>query len=620
MNWMDKGERMSGHENANGWVCRRSCRSLHGAIKGVFAIAAAFVLLLGVSASAFASSLRIGTPEELVERASRGRAQFYEVLRDLDKSLIEMRSRAVTEPYLLALADLEVIATKLKLDEVAGEVFAETARQLTVHGLRWLRLDADTTELVLKYHRYADEAAADEVLDRARFALKTSRETPSSIDITGAELMVVNLQALEKWAEATNKRSFLIEDYREVRGAVALVVLKGIRDLSPEQSRFWITHLASNAAIGEFLKAKQIEVLALKSGDVARMREMAMRLGDLKAVLDASTFEVDGYLRSLLGEIGRELITRFIRFEVVFGDGVFEALAGLLEASQLQGMVYFFTTQTRVPSRAYAAELMRVATALLSWLERAGLITEHDTLKTHLEKAAGVHATAASGLEGTYRVRTMDGRTWRFNLIFSRHDQLVAGIGEEKNGVIYFAYYNMSYDVATGMYVASERTPTEEVIRNAVIRFKFDGAGAIEGAIENVPRVGRLEFRGKKFESYRDFLNDPRISDSGVSVDGMYVGRFDCGEINREISLYVQTVNNYQLGRISFGKESFFVEFPYGARANSRGVIYLTSAAYSARSFIHFRGWLRPDGQLTGDYIIGGIGQTCGGLVLKKVK
>jgi hypothetical protein len=330
-------------------------------------------------------------------------------------------------------------------------------------------------------------------------------------------------------------------------------------------------------------------------------------------------FEVQGFLFAQIGDIAREIVVRALQYELSFLPGEFDTLLGLMQVSHVQALSYVFTDVNRVVSTTYAPQFIDASKALLVVLERNYLVNEANNLRTYLQKVIGNLAAASGSLEGTYRVRTEDGKYWRFTLIFARHDMLVAGIGEESKGFVYYAYYNVGYDLPSQTYVAAERNPGEENIRNAVIRFRFPENGGITGQLNNIPGVGNKVFSGSLIEPYTDFLNRNPNGPVTLNVDGMYVGDVKCDDFNGKIALYVNTVNGNQLGRISFNNEQYFIDFPFGLKGNNKGLVYLTSAKLGSRSFVHFRGSLAGD-VLSGEYVIGGQGKLCKNLALKKVK
>lgn len=563
--------------------------------------------LSGLNASA---ALNLDTPAVLVQRAAQGRAQFFEVLRDLDKNIPEMRNRQEAEPYLLVLKDLDDVGKAIHVDGIAGGVFKDVALRMTRHALRWLDLDKDKTELVLRYHLYADDESSFEVVERVLGAIR-------SVQPKDRSLFVDNMLALEEWATARNAKDYLIEGYRELRAGVATEVLKDVYALSDSDRRYWLTHLATNTAIGSFLTAQLNYVLGLGESDRAKLHAIVELLAETRSAIEMQPIKVDAYFFAQLGELSRETISRYVRFEEKFAPGELDRVVLLLQRLQLQALTYIFTDPNLLPSKDYIPEFLVVAQVILSALESNGLLNERDSLKAYLEKLAGEFTASTSSLEGTYRVRTTDGTYWLFTLVFARHDMLIAGIGQEKGGSVYFAYYNLGYDLKNQAYVASERSPGEEVIRNAVIRFKFGVDNDITGTLENIPGKGRLDFSGKKTQDYNDLLGNRTLPEAAAPVDGVYEGRFKCNGVNKSLTLYVNTVNNHQIGRMSFNKEAFFLEFPFGLRQMTKSVIYLTSAKYPNRSFVHFRGMV-TDGVLVGDYIIGGQGQVCSGITLKK--
>jgi hypothetical protein len=546
------------------------------------------------------------TPSELLTQAGRGPTEFMDVVGQIDAYRPEFRNRDQAQPYVLMLPDLEILAETNQYGEIPMQSFKTMAAKLARHALRWLDLFADDPEIVLKFHAYADEATALQLVEQVQASIKTANAE------VGRRHAVANLDQLSIWATQKSLSRFILDSYRETKSDIAMEALSPISVLDDERTRFWLNQLSPQQGYERYLTSVKDWVLSLTPDRAAEYVGATRIVSQMGELIRMNTKSVPQYAHTLVSETAEELVTRMIEAEIPFDDSCFSSLLAALDRSALQSLATTLVSREYVPGSSYAGEYLKRMDQLLKLPQWNEMSREHKQLKRFFELTASALYARIDSLEGTWRLKGSDGKSYIFNAVFSRDNELVFGLGDDGGpAFIYFAFYNVGYNYELQSFVASEAEPDSTTPSNSVVRLQISN-GKMTGML-NTRIAHNISFTGVKIGSYEDFLT----GGAHVDTDGDYAGTMDCGDWSSKVQLSLTTINGYQTGRMHLDRGDINISLGTGLYENEGNAVYLTTSATGLRSFIQFRAERVGDELVNGQYILGGIGLKCDGVTLK---
>lgn len=329
------------------------------------------------------AEMRLDPPERLLERAAATRAEYLEVLRDIDKNIPEMRLREEAEMYLNILDELEAIAKAQNRNNLGNTVFKGVSNRLARHALRWVRFEMDPPERVLLAHRYSDPESALDLVQEHR------NDLPSITTQEERELMVMNLESLEMFATSAGWPRHVLSGYVSLRSDVALAALETLDKLKEDEQIRWIHHLSPTTGYETFLRSLHERVLTYPQPDPSRFHAYAVVLEEMRQMVANSGASTPNFIRMLLGDVSRDLITAHFHTQVYFTKTDFENLLSNLSRSQLQYFVFFINDTDFALTGSYLNHFLEKGRVLVKRLDELGMGRERDILRKRLDQLSG---------------------------------------------------------------------------------------------------------------------------------------------------------------------------------------------------------------------------------------
>jgi hypothetical protein len=329
--------------------------------------------------SAARAELKLDAPEVLLERAKQNRVGFLAVLRDIDKNIFEIRTRAEAETYVKILPELETVGAAQARDNMGATVFMGVANRLSNHALRWVRFELDTPDQLLLVHRYADPGAAYQLLEEHRDELAEITE------MSERRRMADNLKVMQEFAVKMTWPRNVVAGYANLRSDVAMEALKNVEQMPEADHDYWIGHLSPMTGFESFLRDIHDRVLNYPNPDPVRFHAFASLLIKLKGRVDADPRGTPYFINVLLGDVSRDLITAHLYQEVLFTKNDFELLLKNMSRSHMQQFVNMINDSVFAVSAAYLPHFKEKGRAAVARLVELGMAREAELLRRRID-------------------------------------------------------------------------------------------------------------------------------------------------------------------------------------------------------------------------------------------
>ncbi len=563
------------------------------------------VLLFGLNSFA---ELRLDTPENLLKKASEGRIQLREVILDIQQSYPELRDPTIFEKYFYLLDQLSEKAKQSHLDEIYPLAVEKLGITLSGHGIKWLSVSKDSTEKILYYHRWMNVDVA------SSFAAQIEYNLPDVSSDPEFKQAALNLDALRNWLKSRfPEEKNLLMLYDRFLTNLANTFLK--RDDLPESEiQFWISKISTPTGFSDAIETVQQKLLFVSAANKETLHVYLNRLFLIKQRYKAALINPPQGLVGYLGDVVTEITEKILFLEVNFVENEFDSVLDILSIRHLRSMASILSSPDHLPSRSYTKTYLKVADQLIEKLKTSNLTKEAYDLSLYIGRIAAHLISTEKGLEGTYLLEDSSGRKWNFTFVKVKESLIYAALADEDRS-LFKTFFNITYNLKTNEFVASEREPDLDSSAQLLVKFKFDDQGGIH--FEDLAAVPSMRFlNGKKTENYPDFIKEG-LPTSEI-IDGIYTGTMTfAGGHESEVTLSLTNLNGYTLGRLS---DQYGVIFDMNmGTSGSNSVLYLTSGRLRPAAFGHIR--LKHDaGTLTGYIITGGRGISPKEFKLKKIK
>jgi hypothetical protein len=536
-------------------------------------------------------------------KAGKNRIQLREVILDIEKNLPEIRDPRTFDAYFNMLDGLKALAEAQRLDEIYPDAVKILGEKMVANGVRWLKIEEDSTERVMNYHRWMNADIA------ASYQGEIERVSTDERDPAKLRQLAVNTEAVAKWSEQRfPDQPRMNNNYWRILSDIAGRFLK-LPNLSEEETAFWISKVAFPEPFAMVLESLQKELFNMTEANRADSHRILNRLTQIKARIDAAGNRMPFYIQSMLGEVSVELIMRMTKYEEAFAEGEADLALGLLQNRYLQALGAQWVSRAKIPSGQYAPTYFSVARKLAAALYNAGFATESNQLNSHIGNVAAPIMGRQMDIEGTYLVTDVKGKQWKFSVALVRENYYFAALCDVM-GAVHKPLLYVEYDFETGGFVASAREKDSDPEPIWTVRFKVDGK-KIE-IVDPWSEVDRQPLKGEKIESYPDiFKNTPP---EATKPAGRYEGVVTFGNNTKlKMTLIVTAFNGYTLARLT--NKDVDLDLNVGT-AGTNGVLYLTTGVKRA-TWTQMRGVLK-NGEYRGVVIIGGREMTKE-FVMKKV-
>lgn len=573
-----------------------------------FLMAMSFSLLLGVVMPLRAeAALNLPPPQELLKKASTDRRALREALLDMQLNLSEMRDPETFDNYFFLLAAMEPLAEKLKLGAIFPLAVEQTGLKMVAHGIRWMDLSQRPSSDALYYLRFADGDVVRRLVE------ETDIFTRSNVSEDARRKVAANLEIMIPFVEKkfADRRDVRIS-VRELLSSIAIRFLRSPK-LTDEDAKFWIAKISLPTAYAEYLETLNQTILDTAVKDSAGLASLAIRLAELGGKISSETYPLPAYISVGWGDATIDLILRSIQGERAFAKGQFEQLVGYMRSRQLQALSSQWLSAERLPTSKYADAYLSMSNVVIAKLRAAGLSREAAEVSAHIAKlAAPIHGSKVN-LEGMYTLQAKDGTEFKFSVVRARNNLLFAALGMG-SGMVTKAYFNVTYSVETGRFIASQREPDLDSNPNAMISFTVSPNGAIE--IEDpIAQQKWAKLSGKKTATYTNLLDDETAQPN--LTEGNWEGEMVVAKRAMKVRLTITRFAGYSLGRLTT-TDGLQIDFQFGS-SGGNGVVYLTTGQLHGTSWIQIRA-KRIGDSLDGLMISGVLGVTSPYFRLKKVQ
>lgn len=562
-------------------------------------------LILSFSTGSANAEIQLESPALLMKRAETGRIQLREVILDITKNLPEIRDPRTFDSYFELLDGLQELAVRHRLDEIYPGAVPALGEKMVANGVRWLKIEEDSTDRVLNYHRWMNADIA------SSFQGEIERESLDEKDPAKLRVLAINTEAVARWAEKRfPDQARMNNNYWRILSDVAGRFLK-ITTLSEEEIAFWIAKVTYPEPFAMVLEGLQKELFLMNPENRSIGHRILIRLGQIRTQVDAAGNRMPFHIHSMIGEVAVELILRMTKFEEKFAPGEFASALKLLQNRFLQGLGTQWISRNKVPSGEYALEYFSISRALALALFDAGFPSESDQLNAYIGKIAAPIMGRKLDIEGTYELKDKKGKKWKFSLALARETLYFAALNDE-SGAVHKPFLYVEYDFNSGGFVASAREKDSDPQPIWTLRFKIDGKN-----IEVTDPWGEPDLypmKGVKTQSYPDFFTFP--PEAATDPAGRYEGVVTfSNNLKSKMTLIVTSFNGYTTARLTDHK-NLQLDLNVGSHATN-GILYLTTGVKRA-TWTQLRGIIK-NGEYRGVVIIGGREMTKE-FVMKKVK
>lgn len=552
------------------------------------------------------AGLALPDPSELMAKAQESRVSLREVILDIDMNIPEMRDPATFEKYFFLLDELALLSDKFKMNEYYPNLVKDLGQHMVANGMRWLDITKDPVEKIQYYVKRMDADILGRFLSVLEYELVMVK------DVNLLKTAAVNIEVLIPLAdERADGQPYLKLGFRRLVTDIAARMLRD-NDLSSEDENFWVTKLKLASSMSEYLDSLNQQIYKWNSTNKEAGYLYLGRLLLLSEQMYKLSEATPTYLITAVGDSIVEVLVRAVRLEVGIDLNTFSKALATLSARQIQSLMQQWTTSDKIPSQNFALKYIDYSGALIKKASVFGLQSETEILQKWLGETLAALMGQKNKIEGHYRVYNEKGEVYYFTIVFAKEKTLVASLSDEK-GFFYKTFFNISYNINTAEFIASQKIPDSSETPNIAVKFTVTEDGAIT-ILDNYPRRGSSRFKGSKVQDFTHF--QPLTNGLAGPIDGTFAGvlYLPSGK-TLDVKLIVSSFEGYSVGRLN--GDLFTGDFSIGTKSTD-GVLTLTTGLAPGASWLQLRGQLTEDGLKT-CVIVGGKGQgpSCG--ILKRL-
>jgi hypothetical protein len=192
-------------------------------------------------------------------------------------------------------------------------------------------------------------------------------------------------------------------------------------------------------------------------------------------------------------------------------------------------------------------------------------------------------------IEGEYRIE--NSKYSKLIVAFTNEKDMVAGL-QSKDTYINVAFDRFDYEESDGYFISrSVQGPSL-----FVLKFKHTSNKNTQVCINEEC------YRATKVYNFQDYLAQLGKGNPNINVDGLYKGMIVTEDGNSEHGeVLISSVGGYLVGNFKFGSQ-INIAFDIGIHENTYGVLYLAAKVTNLPTYHIFRGLLKRDNHLCGEW------------------
>jgi len=564
------------------------------------------MIATGIAASTEASGM---TPEEAVAKAKEGRANFIQVVNEIEMIAPNFSNESEFFPFFLILDDLNEISRDYDLETWGYNPVAALAEELTRSGAKWIRFSRIDWELLKSYLEWSNSNVRVDVLGFQGMALSQATEK----------------EELMNWLEVTNKsydlmieleeEANVVVNYSGFQSQVVKKIFARQTQFSGEEMASVIASVKSLGAIGEVARA--IEDQLYYTRDIGKLRAMLTWATALGKNVNDFPYILPSYLEDAPGQVAATIILYLLDNGSQPRPSEVQSISNILKLSQMTKMT---RSLVQLKIRNLKPRQIDFLWSYFSNVYRSYLeaVTggEIEQFKDFYTELAVAKKLSGGNFEGQYRIRTDSGRTGGFTIANSGASNFVVGMKLPfRNGSLHSIDYPLqflSYNFSTEKFEAHRyKTTSPEYGIPAGPNYFISFDLLVEG--DDVQVIGQftngqgvVSFSGSRATTFTEFSERPEQIENPTAI---FKGRIR-GSSQGSAKLTISKVGSQISGILFMNNQNLRIDLPYGSYDERNNKFYLMSGPVSlGTNWIQLRGQINGN-KITAEYIIGGRGAT----------
>lgn len=542
------------------------------------------------------------SPENILEKAKKGRTEFVEAVGEVQRIAPTLSSKEAFFPYIKILDELKKIGDGLGANEIGENITQSLGYILTRNGIKWLRLDLDSEEFISLYFRWSENSTRYQVagLHVKLLVLVADKENLLFwFDRTSfAVELVQNLKS----------EAYVLEAYEQLQANCLQKLMKIRHELQPEQIVKLLQKTRSLLAIQSVIAFLNEE--GLKTSNLDDLETYLHWTSILSSNLQAISQIVPFYVLAAPGQLIITIVTKFLTLNRPFDSNLIDPVLKALLPSQIPslGSTVMALYQDKVIPEEIIDLLVNLSTSLFEEYLKLNLGNETQNLRKFLSQVTLLQAGIQNQIEGSYEVMIRD-KPGLINFVHIGNGKFFMGLSVRYGGEVSvdFSFFHITFNSKTQVWEAVHYDPSDPTTSNPVnevffTKFKLTSEGG-RNVIEGTMYTAKLTspYRGKQTGGYLQFATDAR--EKIPEVSGVFRGE-DRGYQFRLLVYQVEQRLQGVMLVTSPTNMPINVDLEYGFYDSRRNVAYLTSGRFESLRWVHIRGEFVEKGtRFEGQYV-----------------
>lgn len=560
----------------------------------------AFLFSLVLFNSSIFASLNLPPPADLLKQASMGRSELRDVVFQMQKNIPEFTSLPQMSPYMHILPDLQKYSDQFQLEDLYPKAVALLGEEMFVGAQKWLDVRFVNQAELTFFAQYASFNSAYGYTNAIEYTLNLEK------NLNLLEIAANNIDALRLVFLKTLKDPAQVDlNLRKILSEKSAKILLDTT-LTNAQISFWIQKISTAEGFLSFIDTMSVRIIALKQHNANESHIYLERLSLLKQRMDLFVDTIPTATFTSLGDQVAALLMQMLVFEVPFAQGEPELAISLMRVKNVVDLTQQIMNRTTPPSSGYVEEFLKIAQLLMTELKNAGLKQQVQDFSTYLQKVIAPVLISKLSAEGQYDLLDENNQKWYFTIIQSPTNSIYAAFSDDQH-FVNKSFYNVTYDVDNGVFVASQREPDMSPNPNYTIHFGLNNKGDIH-VTDLYTTSGPRKYIGKRSATFPHYIGS---TVTAGSLTGRYIGNIEYLDgAKKPVELILTVFSSYTLGRMNMmdanGKVILSIEYQFGSKITDSS-IFLTSGQLASGTWNHLRGKIE-NGVFKGIMLVGGRG------------
>jgi len=505
-------------------------------------------------------------------------------------------------PYLLILDELDEIARGYDFQSLGINPVRKTGALVTRHAAKWIHFKNDDERLLSTFFKWAEDRSRFSTVDQQSVYILRTKDVK--------ELLEWNRRTVQIVAQIGSVKSvspYVLKGFESLHADLAKRILTMRSQLSEEEFLELATGAAARPVIDEI--ANHLYHSVIETTDVATLRRLlrwTMLFG--QSIRDRGLI-LPSYLEKLPGQTCLEAVAKLAYQGRPAGVEIVDDLVDVLGGGQLVELTSILSQMARGGFHSDSAEfLAALGKRLVRRTRELGLTRSRVELERAVGRLAMAEAIGRYPLAGLYRCGTIS-----ITLLKQSDVNFCVGITlidtDDPALSVDTALCRVLYDLQTDEFVAYQyivRSPYDELPLGANAEMRF----TLQESAEGLRIQGKLAL-GTRMHS----ISAKKIQDFSLPVSQQppldnYAGTYTGTMNGQPLRLTISRTNDMVIGWAVYTHQRIRVDFPYAYFDRNKNAIYLTTEQLGPANVKHLRGVLDSQGNLTGDFIVGGTGKT----------